>query len=180
MPCLKMASNTNSNSNNGGKISAPSALNLEFVCQTVTSTPDQPAIGEQSDDGNVDVEEDEEEEEEEEETDMITALRNARAKAIAKAAKQLAIEDGSYVPKAKSKKGVTATTAAPAQAAQSLSYWRPDKTLGDSMAGARARNTGGSPSDFELQLLQSDLAAESVINDGEYLLEAICVSDMSV
>jgi hypothetical protein len=176
MPCFKMASNTNTNSNSGGKVSPPPALNLEFVCQAVTPTLDEPAMGEQSDEGNGDVEEDEdEEEEEEEETDMITALRNARAKAIAKAAKQLAIEDGSYVPKAKSKKGVTASTAAPAQAAQSLSYWRPDKALGGGKAVARAGSMGGSPSDLELQLLQSDLAAESVINDGEYLIEATCV-----
>jgi hypothetical protein len=176
MPCLKMASNTNTNSNSGGKVLPPSALNLEFVCQAVTPTLDEPAMGEQSDEGNGDVNEDkdeEEEEEEEEETDMITALRNARAKAIAKAAKDLAIEDGSYVPKAKSKKGVTASTAAPAQTAQSLSYWRPDKTLGGGKA--RGGSMGGSPSVLELQLLQSDLAAESVINDGEYLIEETCV-----
>ena len=172
MPCLKMASNSNSNS--GVKVTPPSVLNLEFVSQTVTPTPtptaEQDVVGEQSDGVNGDGEEDDDEEEEEEETDMITALRNARAKAIAKAAKQLAIEDGSYVEKARPKKGASSSAVATAQVPQSLSYWRADKALGGK-AGARARagSSSGSPSDSELELLQRDLCAESVINDGEHL-----------
>jgi hypothetical protein len=174
MPCLKMASNSNSNSNSGGKDPHPSSLNLEFVSQTVTPTPtftaEQEVLREQSDSVNGDGEEDDDEEEEEEETDMITALRNARAKAIAKAAKQLAIEDGSYVEKARPKKGASSSAVATAQVPQSLSYWRADKAIGGK-AGARARagSSMGSPSDSELELLQRDLCAESVINDGEHL-----------
>lgn len=177
MPCLKMSSDSNSNSNSGGKVFVPT-LSLEFVCQTVPPVSDQSAVGGQLNEGDRDREDDEDEDEDEdEETDMVTALRNARAKAIAKAAKQLAIEDGTYVKIARPKEGVnTASKPDPIQAAQPLSYWRADRTLGGSKTGARAGSGSGSgssmgvgvdPSDSELQLLRCDLAAESVINDGE-------------
>ena len=169
MPCLKMASNSDS----GSKVSPSSALNLEFICQAVSPAEDQPATTGHSN-GSDGGKEEEEEEEEEEETDMVTALRNARAKAIAKAAKQLAIEDGTYKEEAKAKKEASTPQAAQGQVTleQSLSYWRPDRTLGGSKAGSgtgsrAGTGTGGSPSEADLKLLECDLRAQSVINDGE-------------
>eukprot|EP00596_Hydrurales_sp_CCMP1899_P008392 CAMPEP_0119041010 /NCGR_PEP_ID=MMETSP1177-20130426/11093_1 /TAXON_ID=2985 /ORGANISM="Ochromonas sp, Strain CCMP1899" /LENGTH=633 /DNA_ID=CAMNT_0007006619 /DNA_START=8 /DNA_END=1907 /DNA_ORIENTATION=+ len=101
-------------------------------------------------------EDDEEDEEDEEETDMITALANARAKAIEKAAKLLAIEDGTYVPKKKAMKSIPTDESKillPDEGIEEKQiYWRSESDRKDL--------------DSNLIQLRNDLLVEAVFNDG--------------
>ena len=109
----------------------------------------------------------EEEEEEEEETDMVTALQNARAKAVLKTIKDQAIADGTYVyvKKVKSIKlaggrtggGDLGSTLESVTGIKDIteSYWR---TVEGSLSSLKT---------FDLSRLHSDLLAETAINDGE-------------
>ena len=157
-----------SNTGSADKPSGPSTLNIEFICDTaIDSMNKEESLSnnpQQSEELYAGEEQgvDEDDEEEEEETDMVTALRNARAKAIAKAAKQLAIEDGTYVPKKRTKSAVKIspvanldTEGSPGGSSRPFSYWRP--------IGAP---TSTSRSEDDLERLRKDLLAQSIINDG--------------
>lgn len=115
--------------------------------------------------GEQDLEEEEDEEEEGEETDMITALRNARAKAIEKAAKMLAIEDGTYVPKKRAVKSVPSSeTTFPLfdeGKGENQTYWRSrsDRKIVDM--------------ENSLVQLKNDLLVEAVFNDGTNIARAL-------
>jgi hypothetical protein len=111
------------------------------------------------------LEEDEDEAEDEEETDMITALRNARAKAIEKAAKMLAIEDGTYVPKKRAVKSVPSSeTTVPLsneEKEENQIYWR-------SKSDRKTLDVKNS-----LVQLKNDLLVETVFNDGTNIARAL-------
>ena len=178
MPCLKAANNINSNVKGAQDKRAPlSQWNLQFICDPSPSSSTTNPVSPPPSEGDSDVDE-EEEEEEEEETDMVTALRNARAKAIAKAAKEMAIADGTYVRKPKVPKGGSADAAASVpQVEVPYSYWTPTQVskggwmgLGVGGAGGGAGGGGGgavqSPTSQDLERLRRDLEAQSVVNTG--------------
>lgn len=158
-----------SNTGSADKSSGPSTLNIEFICDTaIDSAGKEEGLrggAKQPETKDVQEEEgDDEDDEEEEETDMVTALKNARAKAIAKAAKQLAIEDGTYVPKKKTKPEVDISQKSVSDgeslegSSRPFSYWRP--------LGNAERTTSTSRSGDDLERLRKDLLAQSIINDG--------------
>jgi leucyl aminopeptidase len=109
------------------------------------------------------LEEDEDDEADEEETDMITALANARAKAIEKAAKLLAIEDGTYVPKKRAMKsiptGESKTPLSDEGGEENQIYWR-------SKSDRMYLNNN-------LVQLRNDLLVETVFNDGTNIARAL-------
>lgn len=114
----------------------------------------------------------EEEKSEEEEEDMITALANARSKAIERATRQLAVEDGSYVENIKVKKmkkvAVDRSNKVEDLGDVKSSYWRP---MSSASSGSNVNRNSGTVSNImrsklELSVLKDDLLAEAVINDG--------------
>ena len=199
MPCLKASSNSKSNSKSNVSIkdskdkrAPPSLWNLQFICDPLSSSindsESKPPIVEKSNNnantsGNTnndtveEEEEEDEEEDEEEETDMITALRNARARAVAKAAKELAIADGTYVRKPKVPKGTSNDASASVQEVEVLySYWTSTQVstgTGKEKGGWTGLGAGGgtgglqSPTRQDLHRLQRDLEAQSFINEGD-------------
>ena len=114
-------------------------------------------------------EEEEDEEEDEEETDMVTALKNARARAVLKAIKDQAIADGTYVYVKKVKpvkqsfketdSGDLESTAESVRNPKNVpdTYWR----------SIDASSTSSTQNNLNLPELQTDLLAETFINDGK-------------
>ena len=152
-------------------------MKIEFICPTEemegSSINNEVTDAEGSKKKSVAVEETEEEEDEvedeEEETDMVTALRNARARAVLKAIKDQAIADGTYVYVKKVKpvkqsfketdSGDLGPTAESARNAKNVPdiYWR----------SIDASSTSSTQNNLNLPELQTDLLAESFINDGK-------------
>ena len=179
MPCLKAASNSNSNIKGAQeKRVSLSQWNLQFICDpSLSSSSSSDPVSPPPSEGDSDIE-DEEEEEEEEETDMVTALRNARAKAIAKAVKEMAIADGTYVRKPKVPKGGSVDAAASVpQVEVPYSYWTPTQVSTGGWVGLGVGGAGGgagaavqSPTSQDLERLQRDLEAQSFVNEGNHFI----------
>ena len=199
MPCLKASSNSNSKSNvsikdSKDKRAPPSPWNLQFICDPLSSSiidseSKPPIVDNAKTSGNTNnetvEEEDDQDEEDEEETDMITALRNARARAVAKAAKELAIADGTYVRKPKVPQGTSSDAAASVQEVEvPYSYWTSSQVIKDKekeKEKEKEKGKGGwtglgggtgagglqSPTRQDLQRLLRGLEAQSFINEGD-------------
>lgn len=169
MPCLKQKISPIS----GVKKSAESSevmkiefIGFELVAAADINSIDSEALNSFQGSKRREVEENEVEEEEEE-TDMVTALQNARAKAVLKTIKDQAIADGTYVYVKKVKPiklagggtdgGDLGSTLESVTGIKDIteSYWR---TVEGSLSSLKT---------LDLSRLHSDLLAETAINDGE-------------
>ena len=171
MPCLKqktgpISSITKSSGNT-------ELMKIEFICPTEemerSSENNEVTDAEGSVAADKTEEEEDEEEDEEEETDMVTALRNARARAVLKAIKDQAIADGTYVYVKKVKpvkqsfketdSGDLESTAESVRNPKNVpdTYWR----------SIDASSTSSTQNNLNLPELQTDLLAETFINDGK-------------
>ena len=171
MPCLKQKTGPISGSVKSS--GSTDLMKIEFICPTVElgeSSKDSEVAGTEGlkEEPVID-EEAEEEEEEEEETDMVTALRNARARAVLKAIKDQAIADGTYVyvrkvkPVKQSSKetdpGDLGSTVESAKNVDNVpdTYWR----------SIEPSSSSSSSNNLNLPMLEIDLLAETFINDGK-------------
>ena len=172
MPCLKQKTGPTS----GAVKSSGSTdlMKIEFICPTVemgesSKDSEVASTGGLKEESVIDEEAEEEEEEEEEETDMVTALRNARARAVLKAIKDQAIADGTYVyvrkvkPVKQSSKetdpGDLGSTVESAKNVDNVpdTYWR----------SIEPSSSSSSSNNLNLLMLEIDLLAETFINDGK-------------
>ena len=172
MPCLKQKTGPTSGAVKSSGIT--DLMKIEFICPTVemgesSKDSEVASTGGLKEESVIDEEAEEEEEEEEEETDMVTALRNARARAVLKAIKDQAIADGTYVyvrkvkPVKQSSKetdpGDLGSTVESAKNVDNVpdTYWR----------SIEPSSTSSSSNNLNLPMLEIDLLAEAFINDGK-------------